>query len=166
MLHFDGHANPDGSLILENVYGEAQLLKPETLAQMTSEYGVELVVLGEQHPAECIKNLRSAGVPAALGVMSSAEQDSVAEFIGSLYAELARGRSLREAFSRSRSDRVAPVTDEILFFDAEEGKVLLTKPMTSETGFPSLHIYPCGPETLLPSGLIEPPTMLKRGPIL
>ena len=102
VLHFDGHCSRRGSLVLENPYGEAHLVGPDLLARIASERGIGLVSLRTSYAVECVEALRNAGVPAVIGMTDTIGQDFAVAFISGFYREVAKGRSLREAFERGR----------------------------------------------------------------
>lgn len=102
VLHFDGLGSRHGSPVLESPHGEAHLVSPELLARIASEHGIRLVVLRTPRAAECVEALRSADVPAVVGMADTMKQDAAVTFISRFYRGLARGRPLNEAFERGR----------------------------------------------------------------
>ena len=101
VLHFDGHGSRHGSLIFENLQGEAHLVAPELLARIASEQGIALIYLRASHVVDCVEAIRGAGIPAVVGMADTIKRDIATAFISRFYSELAKGSLLREAFERA-----------------------------------------------------------------
>ncbi len=155
VLHFDGHCSEHGSLALENSHGEAQLVAPDLLAQIVSERGIDLVYLRAPHAVKCVEALRSAGVPAVIGMADIIKQDFAVAFISGFYRELAKGRPLKEAFERGRlMVKLLFGTDfgneDIILLSAEDEGALLAQ--LAHRGCPPIfNSYSTKPATTLRS---------------
>jgi len=103
VVHLSGHGSPDG-LALEDEWGRTDFVTGDELVALLRGRPVRLVVLNACQSEPIARRLRGeAGVPAVIAVTDTLFDDEASLLTARLYAWLARGRSVAEAFAEVRS---------------------------------------------------------------
>jgi tetratricopeptide (TPR) repeat protein len=118
VVHFSGHGEPDG-LALEDELGRTDFVTADELVDIFRDRPVRLVVLNACRTDAIARRLhQEAGVPAVIATTDSLYDDEASLFTARLYAWLARGCSVAEAFAEARrSLRYAYEHDHLLLPD-------------------------------------------------
>jgi len=102
VVHFSGHGAPDG-LALEDELGRTDFVTAGELVDIFRDRPARLVVLNACRTEAIARRLhQKAGVPAVIATTDLLRDDEAALFTARLYAWLARGRSVAEAFAEAR----------------------------------------------------------------
>ena len=103
VVHVSGHGSPDG-LALEDEWGRTDLVTGDELVALLRDRPVRLVVLNACQSEPIARRLHGeAGVPAVIAMTGRLFDDEARLLTARLYAWLARGRSVAEAFVEARS---------------------------------------------------------------
>jgi len=103
VVHVSGHGSPDG-LALEDEWGCTDLVTGDELVALLRGRPVRLVVLNACQSEPIARRLHAeAGVPAVIAMTGKLFDDEAHLLTARLYAWLARGRSVAEAFAEARS---------------------------------------------------------------
>ncbi|MBD1211526.1 MAG: alpha/beta hydrolase [Dolichospermum circinale Clear-D4] len=102
ILHFSGHGNSRGEIILNNRDGQEQVLPIEELAKLLSNSRVECVVLNACYSGEKVDPLIKV-VSCVIGMTKEIEDKSALKFAEGFYRGLGQGKSYYEAFELGRS---------------------------------------------------------------
>jgi len=103
VVHFSGHSAPDG-LALEDDLGRTDFVTTDELVALFRDRLVQLVVLNACETEAIARRLhQEAGVPAVIATTDSLRDDEARLLTARLYAWLARGRSVAEAFAEAIS---------------------------------------------------------------
>jgi hypothetical protein len=98
IVHFSGHGS-GGELVLENEYGEPQVVPQEALADLLSTYcpPIECVILNACY-TEIQGELISQRVPYTIGISGDITDAAAREFTRGFYDAIGAGRDYRFAF--------------------------------------------------------------------
>ena len=105
ILHFSGHGNSNGEIILNNRQGQAQLVSIETLAELLSTVGgrIECVVLNACFSLEKADAIAEQ-VSCVIGMDKEIDDESALRFAGGFYRGLGFGRGYYSAFELGRNE--------------------------------------------------------------
>ncbi len=105
IIHFSGHGDEDGNLVLLNPDGSAKLVSKEaiTMAMTTASDTIRLVVFNA-----CFSEIQAMSVveniEAAIGMADSIPDDTAIVFAAQLYSSIGFGRSLRQSFNQAKAE--------------------------------------------------------------
>lgn len=105
IIHFSGHGDEDGNLVLLNPDGSANLVSKEaiTMAMTTASDTIRLVVFNA-----CFSEIQAMSVveniEAAIGMADSISDDTAIIFAAQLYSSIGFGRSLRQSFNQAKAE--------------------------------------------------------------
>lgn len=103
VIHFSGHGAPNG-LALEDELGCTDFVTDEELVTIFRNRPVRLVVFNACHTEALARRLHAeAGVPAVIATTDSLRDDEARLLTARLYAQLARGCAVAEAFDEARA---------------------------------------------------------------
>ena len=103
VVHLSGHGSPDG-LALEDEWGRTDFVTGDELVALLRDRPVRLVVLNACQSEPIARRLHGeAGVPAVVAMTDTLFDDEASLLTARLYAWLARGRSVAEAFGEACS---------------------------------------------------------------
>ena len=128
VVHFVGHGDEDGSLLMETENGVADFVAPERFAEMLRGCEVRLALISACHSGKALKALRKAGFPNVIAVDEKFPIDAraAAIFSGLFYSALAQGQRPTQAYNRAlsavKSD--GEVGDHVTIVDEVTGQVL------------------------------------------
>ncbi|RME80927.1 MAG: CHAT domain-containing protein [Caldilineae bacterium] len=101
VVHFSGHGAPDG-LALEDELGRTDFVTTDELVTLFRNRPVRLVVLNACETEAIARRLHTeAGVPAVIATTDLLRDDEARLLTARLYAWLARGRTVAEAFAEA-----------------------------------------------------------------
>jgi len=105
ILHFSGHGNSSGDIILNNDQGQAQAVSPESLAQLLAIVGgrLECVVLNACFSLEKADALVEY-VSFVVGMDAEIDDESAVRFAAGFYRGIGFGRGYYNAFELGRSE--------------------------------------------------------------
>ena len=105
ILHFSGHGNSSGDIILNNDQGQAQAVSPESLAQLLAIVGgrLECVVLNACFSLEKADALVEH-VSFVVGMDAEIDDESAVRFAAGFYRGIGFGRGYYNAFELGRSE--------------------------------------------------------------
>jgi len=105
ILHFSGHGNSSGDIILNNDQGQAQSVSPESLAQLLAIVGgrLECVVLNACFSLEKADALVEH-VSFVVGMDAEIDDESAVRFAAGFYRGIGFGRGYYNAFELGRSE--------------------------------------------------------------
>jgi tetratricopeptide (TPR) repeat protein len=103
VVHFVGHGDKEGNLLLEDDDGSADLVSPQRLAKAMQRANVRLVLLSACHSGAAGRALYEAGIPNVVMVDERypMHAEVAAIFNRQFYARLARGKPPSEAYEAS-----------------------------------------------------------------
>lgn len=99
VLHFSGHGEP-GRLFFETPDGRPHAVSTERLVHMLAKHQPRCLIFNACHSADTLASARS-WVPDVIAMQGPTTDESAIEFSRALYAALARGRSVRQAFEHA-----------------------------------------------------------------
>jgi hypothetical protein len=103
VVHFSGHGGPNG-LALENDLGCTDFVTDDELVDLFCDRPVRLVVFNACRTEALAQRLHAeAGVPAVIATTDSLRDDEARLLTARLYAQLARGCLVAEAFAEARA---------------------------------------------------------------
>lgn len=104
VIHFSGHGDKDGSLLVEDEYGNSDPLTPEGLAELFGQHKstVRCVVLNACYSERLAQTL-AAKIDYVIGMRYPIGDDAAIQFSIGFYLALFGGRSVPEAFERGRT---------------------------------------------------------------
>jgi tetratricopeptide (TPR) repeat protein len=105
VVHFTGHGTDEGSLVLENRFGEAYLLSADDTAKMFIKRDAPIVFLSACFSESVGSKLIAAGVHSVIAIDASTP---IADYAAILFAEhfyraLAQQKTIREAFEQAQN---------------------------------------------------------------
>jgi esterase/lipase superfamily enzyme len=105
ILHFSGHGNSNGEIILNNRQGQAQVVSIETLAELLSTVGgrIECVVLNACFSLEKADAIAEQ-ISCVIGMDKEIDDESALRFAGGFYRGLGFGRGYYSAFELGRNE--------------------------------------------------------------
>ncbi|MEA5553292.1 alpha/beta hydrolase [Anabaena cylindrica UHCC 0172] len=105
ILHFSGHGNSNGEIILNNRQDQAQVVSIETLAELLSTVGgrIECVVLNACFSLEKADAIAEQ-VSCVIGMDKEIDDESALRFAGGFYRGLGFGRGYYSAFELGRNE--------------------------------------------------------------
>ncbi len=105
ILHFSGHGNSSGDIILNNDQGQSQAVSPESLAQLLAIVGgrLECVVLNACFSLEKADALVEH-VSFVIGMDAEIDDESAVRFAAGFYRGIGFGRGYYNAFELGRSE--------------------------------------------------------------
>lgn len=105
ILHFSGHGNSNGEIILNNRQGQAQVVSIETLAELLSTVGgrIECVVLNACFSLEKADAIAEQ-ISCVIGMDKEIDDESALRFAGGFYQGLGFGRGYYSAFELGRNE--------------------------------------------------------------
>ena len=103
VVHFVGHGDKEGNLLLEDDDGSADLVSPQRLAKAMQRANVRLVLLSACHSGAAGRALYEGGIPNVVMVDERypMHAEVAAIFNRQFYARLARGKPPSEAYEAS-----------------------------------------------------------------
>ena len=136
VLHFSGHGNPEGGLMLLDSKRNAKVVRPEALRALFAAMGncVRFVVLNACHSA-AQASIIAEQVDCVVGMNAAGSDEVAILFAASFYRALAFGRSAQEALEQGR---VA-----VLFEDLGEEDI---PQLTTRNGVNPTTLYLVSPE--------------------
>ena len=144
ILHFSGHGNSNGEIILNNRQGQAQVVSIETLAELLSTVGgrIECVVLNACFSLEKADAIAEQ-VSCVIGMDKEIDDESALRFAGGFYRGLGFGRGYYSAFELGRNeikilqlpDNQVPhfITRDTLIFQSQLEEVVKQRITRSDT---------------------------------
>ncbi len=104
VVHFSGHGEPSGKLVLEDAGGRGEPTSVAALNELFGQLqGVRCVVLNACYSLEQAHGI-AAGVPCVVGVSRAIEDESAIAFAGGFYQALGFGLSVQEAVESGRNE--------------------------------------------------------------
>ncbi len=109
-LHFAGHGfynepADEGGLVLEDDYGNSDLLTGEKLVELLRGQTIPLVVMGSCNSSNispAVQAILRTGLPAVISMQTQIADQSAYNFSVALYRDLAEGISLEKAITNAR----------------------------------------------------------------
>lgn len=103
IVHFVGHGNEDGEIVLEDESGHSRPLSPAVLRVVFANFRqLQVAVLNACYSAAQARSLAEQ-VDVVIGMRHAVEDDTAVEFSASLYRAIGFGRSVEDAFSQAVS---------------------------------------------------------------
>ncbi|MBD2358582.1 CHAT domain-containing protein [Tolypothrix sp. FACHB-123] len=99
VVHFCGHGNDDGGLVLENVQGEVHLVEPKALAALFELFAdcIECIVLNACYSAVQAEAI-AQHIPYVIGMNQAIGDRAAIEFAVGFYDALGAGESIKFAY--------------------------------------------------------------------
>lgn len=114
IVHFSGHGSEDGKLVIEDAYGESQLVTKDAMAAVIGAAAkrVRLVVFNA-----CFSDVESEKVlkhvDAIIGMTDSIGDEAALAFARQLYSAIGFGHDLQNAFDQARAYMAFDAPDEV-----------------------------------------------------
>lgn len=104
IVHFVGHGDANGAIVLEDESGQSRPLSPVALGAVFANFRqwLQVVVLNACYSATQVRSLTDQ-VDAVIGMRHAIEDDAAIEFSASLYRAIGFGRSVEAAFNQAVS---------------------------------------------------------------
>lgn len=115
VVHFSGHGQPGGRLVLFDQDDKPKDVDPIAFASVIARGGVELVVLNACFSEPLAKALVDAGVRFVVGAEGKVPDEAALAFSEVLYRVLAHGSSLRAAFDQAVATAALQLTGDHRF---------------------------------------------------
>lgn len=102
IVHFVGHGEMDGEIVLEDESGKSRPLSADALRIVFANFKqwLQVVVLNACYSAAQVKSLAEQ-VDAVIGMRDAVDDDAAIEFSASLYRAIGFGRSVQDAFDQA-----------------------------------------------------------------
>lgn len=104
IVHFVGHGDTNGEIVLEDESGRSRPLSPIALRSVFANFRqwLQIVVLNACYSDTQVRSLTEQ-VDAVIGMRYAVEDDTAIEFSASLYRAIGFGRSVEDAFNQAVS---------------------------------------------------------------
>lgn len=102
IIHFVGHGEMDGEIVLEDESGQSRPVSPDALRVVFANFKqwLQVVVLNACYSAAQVQSL-AGQVDAVIGMRDAIGDDAAIEFSASLYRAIGFGRTVQEAFDQA-----------------------------------------------------------------
>lgn len=102
IVHFVGHGEMDGEIVLEDESGQSRPVSPDALRLVFANFRqwLQVVVLNACYSAAQVQSLAEQ-VDAVIGMRDAIDDDAAIEFSASLYRAIGFGRTVQDAFDQA-----------------------------------------------------------------